>query len=140
MRFFLLKTDWLYKYGIVILLFLMTGLAFVNHFTGYETYYRYINEVVGFSLFFCYRELYSCYFGFKEEKCNWQKSSIWGLAAFCVLNIIFMDFKENEYIELAKVVGLFTASFVVIIFFLIEEIPFVGKIKPFFGKIRSFFE
>lgn len=144
MKKILLKTRLLYKYGTVSLLIIMTSLGFVAHLTEYDLFYDYINEIIGFSLYTCYRELYTCYYGFNDEKCKWQKSAVWGLITFCIINLLFMEVNSDseylEYITYIRVGGPFMFTLSVLYNIWIEEMSVIGKIRSFKDKNRSFFE
>jgi hypothetical protein len=128
----LLKTAWLYKYSCAILLFVVTILSYVNHFTIYDLYYEYLSHLIGFSVLFCYRELYVCYYGFKE-KCIWQKAVTWGLMSNCIINLILMNYSDETYVSVIKMVGLTVFTLVALFYLYIEELMKKGYYISFVG-------
>lgn len=137
---FLLKTAWLHKYGCAVLLFSAIISYSLEFITGYQLYSDYMSEILGFGLLLCHKEFYVIYFGFKKEKCRWQKASVWGLTYYCLLNLVYIAlkgtylFKDSYYIEFGQIGGLTIFAFVVIRYFYLEEIKNHGNSRIEIGK------
>lgn len=120
-RKFLVKTKPFQKYQIAATLFITLLItAFPKALPEMWAYY--IGNLIAFSLInTCYRELYEAYIRYK---CMWQKSCIWGLGAFCTINMISLGLvgTYNIYTQVFKILGLLTAIGFAIYYYKQEEL------------------
>jgi hypothetical protein len=117
MRKVLLSTKAAYKYGMPFLLLFCFFTFLIKDNENYSTIYTYINESVGVSLLFCYRELFEAY---RRNKCKWQKTSIYGLTLFCINNIIFVG-NYSHFLYFATSYLILGVSLLIVIYYILHE-------------------
>ena len=96
----------------LLLFILFTYLIFSSEW--YFKWYDVISELV--VIFFCLRELRNSYV---ENKCKWQKASVYGVLTYCFLNIAYyLTHMQNVLkIQFAGVV----VSILVVVYYMVME-------------------